>query len=77
MDREKENKLQTLRSLRLMDVPLQDRVHPQLIGLKKLYKEINYKLSPIPTTEEGWLCLYRHQGSQTKHLSNAQCTPKV
>ena len=49
---EKENKLQTLRSLRLMDVPLQDRVHQQLIGLKKSYKEINCKLSPTPSHEE-------------------------
>ena len=44
--------LKTLRSLRLMDVPLQDRVHQQLLGLKKLYKEINHKLSPTPTTEK-------------------------
>ena len=32
--------------------PLQDRVHQQFIGLKKLYKEINCKLSPTPSHEE-------------------------
>ena len=35
-----------------MDVPLQDRVHQQLTGLKKLYKEINCKLPPLPLHKE-------------------------
>ena len=35
-----------------MDVPLQDRVHQQLIGLKKLCKERNCKLSTTPLHKE-------------------------
>ena len=50
---------------------------PAAHGLKKLYKEINYKLSPTPYNPGGWLCLYHHQRSQTKHLPDGQCTPQV
>ena len=41
MGQEKENKLQTLRSLRLMDEPLQDRVHQHsLVSRNYIKKQI-------------------------------------
>ena len=46
-------------------------------GLKKSFKEINYKFVPTPYNWGGCLCLYHHQGSKNKHLPNGQCTPKV
>ena len=50
MGQEKENKLQTLRSLRLTDVPLQDRAHQHSLVSRNDIK--NCKLSSTPSNEE-------------------------
>ena len=65
---EKENNLQTLRSLRLMEYTPAGQTTPAAHGLRNYIKKINSKLSPTPNNWGGWLCLYCHQGSQNKHL---------
>ena len=71
----KKNKLQTLRSLRWMDVLLQDRAPQDSLVSRNYLKKLPIVFHSLE--RGGWLCLYHHQGSQIKHLPNGQHTPKV
>ena len=74
---EKENNVQMLRSLKLMECTPAGWSTTAAHGLKNYTKKINYKLSLTPYNQGDCLCLYHHQESQNKHLSNVQCTPNV
>ena len=56
-----------LRSLKLMKYAPQDKAHQHTHDLKKWYKEINYKLSPNPTTVEAAYALILTREAELTH----------